>query len=133
MAITLAHDGDTFTLPAGLAWTDEYAWHPVQQRTARSTTGALLVDVAQMVAGRPITLEGRETEAWITRELCDLLRALAALAGEEMTLTLRGVARTVIFDHERGAGFEAEPLWHLWDGEEDGEQLFRPTLRFLET
>lgn len=132
MAITLLHDATTLTLPDRLVWSDEFSWSPVEQATEWSTTGALLVDVGTKLGGRPITLEGVESEAWISRELAASLRAWAQVPGRVMTLTLRGVERSVIFDHARAA-MEATPLWHLLDGEEDDSQVMRlDVLRFLE-
>ena len=62
--------------------------------------------------------------------------ALPAVAGRlpaptQLTLTLRGVARTVMFDHAN-KGFVAAPIWKLLDGEITPELLYLPTLRFLE-
>lgn len=131
MAITLTYNGTTATLSDRLQWTDEYEWSPVEQATAYSTTGALLVDVALKQAGRPITLVGAETAAWISRALCDSLAAWAALPGITLTLTVRGVARAVMFDHTQ-RGFEATPVWRLLDGEITGDQLYLPTLRLFE-
>ena len=128
--ITLAYDGTTAHISDRLQWTDEYDWSPVEQASAYSTTGALLVDVAIKQAGQPITLEGTDTNAWLSRALCDTLQAWAALPGIELTLTLRGVAHQVIFDHAKG-GFTAQPIWRLLDGEITPELLYRPTFRFL--
>lgn len=131
MAITLTYNGTTANLGNRLVWTDEFTWSPVEQVTEGGTTGALLVHVGARTAGRPITLEGADT-CWFSRNLCSSLKAWADLPGITLTLVLRGVARQVIFDHERG-GFEAVPLYLLADGEEHAEQDFRPTLRFLTT
>ena len=131
MTILLTSAGTTAALTDRLQWTDEYDWSPVEQSTEYSTTGALLVDVAVKAAGRPITLDGVETDAWISRALCDTLQAWAALPGIALTLTLRGVARPVVFDHAK-RGFEAKPVWKLLDGEEAPELLYLPTFRFLE-
>ena len=131
MSITLTYNGTTATLSDRLQWSDEFDWSPVEQATAYSTTGALLVDVAVKQAGQPITLEGTDTNAWITRALCSTLQAWAALPGITLTLTLRGVARPVMFDHAR-KGFEAQPIWKLLDGEITPELLYVPTLCFLE-
>ena len=38
--ITLAHAGTTITLSDRLHWTDEFDWHPVEQASSYSTTGA---------------------------------------------------------------------------------------------
>lgn len=131
MAITLTYLGTTAALSDRLEWVDEWSWSPVTQSAAWSTTGALLLDVGTKLAGRPITLEGTNTQAWISRSLCSTLQAWAALPGAQFSLSLRGVARVVVFDHDKG-GFAATPVWRLLDGHESPEQLFIPTLRFLE-
>lgn len=132
MAITLTYNGTTATLSERLSWVDEYEWSPVVQATAPSTTGALLVDVGVLQGGRPITLQGTETAAWASRALCDTLQAWSALPGITLTLVLRGVSRSVIFDHAR-RGFEARPLWRLADGEQGASNdVYLPTLRLLE-
>ena len=130
MSITLTYNGTTATLSDRLQWVDEFAWSPVEQATAYSTTGALLVDVAVKQAGQPITLEGTDTNAWITRALCSTLQAWAALPGIQLGLVLRGQAHQVIFDHAKG-GFSAQPVWKLLDGEITPELFYRPTFRFL--
>ena len=129
--ITLTHAGTTVALSNRLDWTDEFDWHPVEQATGYSTTGALLIDVATRQAGRPITLQGTDTQAWMPRTTMLQLAAWAALPGAVLTLTVRGVARDVVFDHAQG-GFTAEPIWRLLDGEVDATLLYRPVLKFLE-
>ena len=131
MAITLTYSGTTAHLSDRLDWTDEYTWSPVQQAAEYSTTGALLVDIAVKQAGRPITLLGSETAAWISRALCNTMAAWAALPGVEFDLVVRGQTRTVLFDHAKG-GFDAEPVWKLQDGEQSPEQLYLPTYRFIQ-
>jgi len=131
MSITLTYNGTTATLSDRLHWSDEYDWSPVQQSTEYSTEGALLVDVALKLAGRPITLEGSDTAAWLSRAVCDTLQAWAALPGIELTLVVRGVAHNVMFDHAQ-KGFTAQPIWRLLDGEITPELLYIPTFRFLE-
>ena len=130
MSITLTYNGTTATLSDRLQWVDEFAWSPVEQATAYSTTGALLVDVAVKQSGQPITLEGADTNAWITRALCSTLQAWAALPGIELDLVLRGTTHAVIFDHAQG-GFSAQPIWRLLDGEITPELFYRPTFKFL--
>jgi len=131
MSITLTYNGTTANISDRLQWTDEFGWSPVDQATAHSTTGALLVDVALKQAGRPITLVGVDTAAWISRALCDTLQAWANLPGIELELVLRGTARTVMFDHEKGA-FSAQPIHKLLDGEITPELIYLPTFRFIE-
>ena len=130
MSITLTYNGTTATLSDRLQWVDEFAWSPVEQATAYSTTGALLVDVAVKQAGQPITLEGTDTNAWITRALCSTLKAWAALPGAQFDLVLRGITHPVIFDHAQG-GFSAQAIWRLADGAIDAELMYRPTFKFL--
>ena len=130
MSITLTYNGTTATLSDRLQWSDEFDWSPVEQATAYSTTGALLVDVAVKQSGQPITLEGTDTNAWIPRALCSTLQAWAALPGIELDLVLRGTTHAVIFDHAQG-GFSAQPIWKLLDGEITPEQCYRPTFKFL--
>ena len=57
MSLTLADSGTTLTLNPDLYWSDENAWHPVQQAVERTITGAQVIQVAGMTKGRPITLE----------------------------------------------------------------------------
>ena len=90
--ITLARNGVTLDLSDRLIWTDEYAWSPVATEVRWGTTGAVQIHVGTRQAGRPITLEGRDTKAWITRAVCDQLNAWAALPGAAFELTLRGAA-----------------------------------------
>ena len=131
MSITLSLAGTTLALSDRLAWTDEFSWSPVQQALEYSTTGVPLIDLAVKQAGRPITLEGKETATWLPRATCVALEAWAALPGAEFELVLRGVPRVVMFDQAR-TGFEATSLWRIADGQETPEQIFIPTFRFLE-
>ena len=130
MSITLTYNGTTAHLSDRLHWADEFDWSPVEQATAYSTTGALLVDVAVKQAGQPITLEGTDTNAWISRALCSTLQAWAALPGIHLDLVLRGTTHRVMFDHAKG-GFSAQPIWKLLDGEITPELMYRPTFKFL--
>ena len=130
MSITLTYDATTVDISDRLQWTDEFTWSPVEQATSYSTRGALLVDVAEKLSGQPITLEGVESEAWITRATCNTLKAWAAIKGAQFELVLRGETHQVIFDHEK-TGFSAQPIWKLLDGEISPELFYRPTFRFL--
>lgn len=139
MAITLRHLGTqaVLALPDRLLWTNEYAWSPVAHEARWGTTGALMLHVAARQAGRPIELDGQLSEAWLDRATCAQLHAWAAAQGQRFELTLRGQARTVVFDHASGGpAFEAEPLWPLLDSEHGpqhmGELLYRPRFRFME-
>lgn len=131
MTIELTNGDVTLELSDRLDWQDEFAWSPVEQATSYSTKGSLLVDVAVKKAGRPITLVGTETAAWMLRGKCITLQSWADIPGLQLNLTLRGQMRTVIFDHAKG-GFSAHPVWKLLDGEHDADTLYLPTFRFVE-
>ena len=130
MSITLTYNGTTAHLSDRLQWTNEYDWSPVDQATGYSTRGALLVDVGLKLAGQPITLDGTDTNAWISRAMCSTMQAWAALPGIQLDLVLRGETHQVIFDHGKG-GFSAQPIWKLLDGEITPELMYRPTFKFL--
>ncbi len=130
MSITLTYNGTTAHLSDRLQWTNEYDWSPVDQATGYSTRGKLLVDVGLKLAGQPITLDGTSTNTWISRALCDTLKAWAALPGVQFDLVLRGTTHRVMFDHAKG-GFSAQPIWKLVDGEITDELIYVPTFRFL--
>lgn len=128
--ISLTYDTTTLQLPEDLYWSDENRWQPVEQSTQRSITGALIVSVAQRIAGRPITLQPEdERSAAMPRSTLETLRSWAAVAGRQMTLTLRGVSRTVIFRHEDSA-IDDRPFIHYSDVQPDDYYLV--TLRFTE-
>lgn len=133
MAITLTHtpSSTTVTLPDALSWADEYTWSPVEQTKTYTTTGALLIEEGVKQAGRPITLEGSEDRTWCTRALVDQLQAWAATSAIVLTLTLRGLAHTVTFDHEKGA-LQGLPVLFYADGSIESTDWYVPTLRFLE-
>lgn len=131
MSITLAYNGITIDISDRLDWTDEFEWTPIEQASIHGTTGALLVDVAVKQAGRPITLVGTDTKAWLKRSTCDTLQAWAALPRAEFVLTVRSGQHTVIFDHAKG-GFSARPIWKLLDGHIAPDLDYLPTFRFLE-
>jgi hypothetical protein len=103
MPNTLTYNATAVVLPDEMAWPDEFGWSPVEQSTERSITGELVVDVAAKVGGRQITLQGGDDYGWMTRAQVASIEAWRAIPAAEMQLVFRGVARTVIFDHERTA------------------------------
>lgn len=129
MSITLAVGPTTVNLPPDLFWPDEN-WSPVEQAVQRTITGGLVVSAALRSTGRPITLQPEdESSAWLTQAVLAQLRTWAATPGQAMTLTLRGVARSVIWRHQDGA-IEALPVAHYNDV--DAADYYRATLRFME-
>jgi len=110
MAITLTNTtaGVMLELPADLQWLDEFAWSVVQQSADRTLTGGLIVQVAEKLNGRPITLAAADRDcSWLTRAAIDTLMTWSMVPGLEMSLLLRGAPRTVIFRHHDGQAVEA--------------------------
>lgn len=95
------------TLPDDLQWIDEYAWSPVARTSEYSLTGALIVEEALRLAGRPITLGGEHV--WLHVSTLAALRALSDTPGWTGTLVLAdGREFTVAF---RDEGVTAEPIF----------------------
>lgn len=131
MTISLTVGDTTINLSPDLLWSDEFNWHPVEQTVQRTITGAQVLQSAQRVAGRAITLEPEDdNSAWHAREVVEQLRNWAAVAGLTLELTLRGTIRNVVFRHHDGAGLEARPIVHFSDP--DNTDFYRCTLRFME-
>ena len=121
-------------LPDDLLWSDEHAWSPVVSAASYLLTGALLIQSATRLAGRPITLVGAPDMAWVSRATVEQLRAWAALALTDsrgrFRLTLSdGRAFTVAFRHDDTA-LEAEPV--LGFPARSDTDLYRLTLRLME-
>ena len=132
MSLTLSDSGTTLALNPDLYWSDENTWHPVEQTADRTITGALIVQAAGRIAGRPVTLEPQDdSAAWMSLADVTALRYWAAVPGKTMTLTLRGVERDVIFRHQDG-GFEARPVIQYRDGHELTTDFYRCTIRLME-
>lgn len=132
MAITLTYQTTTLALSDRLVWSDEHAWQAPQMATDYGTRGDLMVHVRARQAGRPITLEGTDSNAWMALADVQTLQTWAALPGAQFTLHLRGTDHTVMFDATQGAAVQAQPLWQLADGESWTDMPMRPTLRFIE-
>ena len=128
--ITLAVSTTTLTLPSDLEWTDEYSWQPVEQETEFSITGALIVQTGERQAGRPITLAGETDRSTLLRAALDQLATWAATPGQEMTLTMRGAAHTVIFDHP--GAIQAAQLVPGAPIDTAGGGRYAVTIKFLE-
>lgn len=133
MSITLKVAPLTLELHSDLKWSDEFNWHAVEQSKEYSVTGALIVQNQQRLAGRPITLVAPDdSAAWMRRSVVEQLRNWAAVPGQQLELKLRNVTRIVAFRHEEGAALEAEPVCDFSDGDIDGSDFYRCTLRLME-
>ena len=128
--ITLSDGTDTITLHKDLYWSDENNWHPIEQTKSYALTGALIVQIGQRQAGRPITLEPEDDgSAWVPASAVAQLRNWAAVPGQQLLLTLRNVSHTVLFRHQDG-GLEARPVVHYRD--RVAEDWFLVTIRLME-
>ena len=127
--ITLKLGGTQLMLSDRLIWKDEFGWGSVVSTIKNGSTGAQIAHVGKRKAGRPITLDGTASQAWITRNECDQFYAWAEIADAKFELVLRGTTRTVRFDNN---GFTATSLWLLLDGEHDGQTVYIPTFKFIE-
>jgi hypothetical protein len=121
-------------LPDDLLWSDEHAWSPVVSSASYLLTGALLIQSATRLAGRPITLVGAPDMAWVSRTTVEQLRAWAALAptassGRFRLTLVDGRTFTVAFRHDDIA-LEAEPV--LGFPARSDADLYRLTLRLSE-
>lgn len=100
-------------LPSGLAWSDEFTWSPVVQSSEYSLTGALIVQTAVKLAGRPITLigqsSGNDHTAWMPRSDVMALQAALATPGATFTLTLHD-GRTFLVMPAADVPLEVTPL-----------------------
>lgn len=118
MAITLG----ALALPSGLIWSDEHEWTPVAQSTERTLSGALVLEEAVKLKGRPITLSGPKDgngyTAWIMRgqvylgyASLDALRAALWSASAAFTLTLHdGRTFAVAPRHDGDGPLSVTPL-----------------------
>lgn len=132
MSISLSDGTTTVNLHPDLFWSDENDWHPVEQSVERTITGALIVQTATREGGtgRPITLGPIDEEsAWMTHATLTQLRNWAAVPGQELTLTLRGVTHDVLFRHQDGAAIEAAPVVHF--NTVDTTDFYRVTIRLM--
>lgn len=112
MSITLSDGTNTVTLRDDTEWTDEFGWQPLVQTAQYSLTGALVVEEAPMLAGRPITLAGADDRAWVAYADLQQLQTWALTPSLALTLTLRGSARQVRFDLRNGSPIAARQV--MW-------------------
>lgn len=87
--LTRSSDNSTITLPDDMVWRDEFAWSPVVQQQQYTLTGALIIEEAKRLAGRPITLGGDEQgPVWADRSTVIALYGWADDTATQMQLTL---------------------------------------------
>ena len=124
-------DGVTpITFTDQLVWQDEFSWSPVQQRQQYAIGGALVIQEAKKLSGRPITLVGNKS-VWETRAVIEALHTASLLTFQEFTLTLHdGSEKTVMFDKQNNP-IETSALFAGQD-ESASDQYILNTLRFVE-
>lgn len=122
------HHLNALALPGDLIWTDEFQWNPVERATEYAVTGALVVDVGERLAGRPITLESMDDGGWVSRTT---LLALYSMAGDpDLTMVLtHGDGRTFNVTFAEPP-FEAEQVVAYSDPV--GTTWYQLTLRLIE-
>jgi len=116
--LTLSDGVTSVTLP-DLVWTDRDDWGAVVQATEYTLSGAIVIEEAERLSGRPITLLGGLFLAWMTRTALDSLLALGADPGVELTLTLIDAGTYAVTprrDGPGGAWVEARQVPRVHDG-----------------
>lgn len=127
-------DEVALVLPDDLLWTDEHAWSPAVSSVSYLITGAMLVQSATRLAGRPITLVGPADMAWVTRATISQLHAwavvpLSADAGRFLLTLADGRVFTVAF-RQVDSAIDAEPV--LGFAARSDSDFYRLTVRFME-
>jgi len=87
-------------LPEQTRWVDRFSWAPVKQTSKRTLGGAYTIWTQTLKAGRPITLEFRQDESWLTHSEMSSLTDMANRAGETYSLVWDTETWLVIFRHE---------------------------------
>lgn len=96
-------------IPSSIVWVDKFDYAPIAQRVDRTLGGKLVVYRAQLVAGRPITLESLEDQGCVTLEIVEQLQALSESFGAVYTLQIGAESFQVAFRHEEPPAFSATP------------------------
>jgi hypothetical protein len=118
-------------LPDDLYWSDEFAWCPVAQQQDRTLQGTLIVEESVMTAGRPITLEGADDMAWVTREKMLQLETLRNMSGTVFTLTMKDDRSFTVRFNNAGVSVDTRPLM-TWKQTDNKDWYVINALRFLE-
>jgi hypothetical protein len=127
---TLSENNVSIDLPDDLFWSDEFAWSPVGQNAERTLSGVLIIEESVAIAGRPITLEGAEDMAWVTRETVLRLISLRDMTGKTFTLTLKDARTFTVKFNQAAASVDTKPVTP-WKQSDDGD-WYTLTLRLLE-
>jgi hypothetical protein len=130
MNITLSDGTTSKTLDPQMIWNDRNSWSPVAMSVTKSLTGALIIQSAAQLTGRPITLKSDEGRGWMDGGVVRQLQTWANVAGQTLTLTIDGEARTVMFRHNEAPALTASPLFD-WSDLDDTKDYYM-TIKFME-
>lgn len=134
MKIKDISSGVEVQLPRDLLWEDQFTWSPVVSEVSYSLSGAVIIESALKVAGRPITLVAPESAmGWVTKDVVDILWAWSSVVNRPLLLTLQFPedVRTfdVVFRHAE-VPMEAKPVKGFT--EHGAKEWFSITLRLME-
>ena len=129
--ITITDGTTTVELPDSVEWTDEFSWSPIEQDVKRPVGGALIINEAAVLGGRPITLQSGDS-VWVERSKIKQLHTWASTAGVDLTVTFADAQSfDVVWRLEDGA-MEARPVWRKNTGTYTDADVYNLTLRFME-
>lgn len=98
-------------IPDSLIWTDRTKWSPVAQKVKVTLGGLSVVRASSLLNGRPITLEGTETQGWIPKDIAEELQALADTPMSVLVFNFHGeFVNSVMFRHHEPQALELTPL-----------------------
>jgi hypothetical protein len=100
---------DGLSLPPDLLWVDEFDWTPTEQNETRTLTGALVIETAQKLAGRPITLAGTRESGWATKAQVDAVFAKLSMTGVLVLILPNSETFNVKFRH-KDKPIESKPI-----------------------
>lgn len=129
-------------LPKDLEWIDEFTWSPVQQTVSTTLSGALVIQESRQEKGRPVTLQGFDDMAWVSRLLVDTLIQMRDTAGLVMNLSFIHWNGTVygdsLYDYQVMFRHYEPPVIQLesvlrFDGFEPSTWFKVRNLKFMET
>jgi len=119
-----------------MLWENEFGWSPVVSAQNYALTGALIIEQAVRLAGRPITLSApSENHAWVYRSVGQKLKDWSALLGRKFTLVFQYPLDTrqflVMFDNSQDAAVMIVPV--RGKPQHDPDDWFRiSSLKFIE-
>lgn len=96
-------------IPSSIVWTDKFEYASVMQRANRTLGGKLVVYNAQLLSGRPITLESLEDQGCVYLSVVEQLQAMAEVLGATYPLIIGAQTFQVAFRHDDPPAFSAQP------------------------